>query len=222
MPESHRAPWTFEDLGFFLGAILPSFIVAAIATRPLTRDSVRALAFQSVLYVLLLSVLFVLARLRHGQSAAAALGWTMQFRGAWLCLLLSPFLVIAVSALGSALRAPQLPTPIDRLADIPYPIVILFATVAGPIFEELVFRGFLQPLLGRAWGAWPGLLVSAAVFSLLHGMEYEWQWQYLVLIFLAGSVFGVTRYWLDSTAAAVLMHMGYNLTQLIGSVLTRQ
>ncbi|MEO8097945.1 MAG: CPBP family intramembrane glutamic endopeptidase [Acidobacteriota bacterium] len=221
MAESKQTVWTFEDLGFFLGAILPSFMVAAVASRPITKDSVRALVFQSLLYALLLSVLFVLARLRHGHPATEALGWTLQFRGAWLCLLLGPVLVVAVSALGSLLRSPLLPTPIDRLADIPFPIVILFATIAGPLFEELVFRGFLQPLLTRSWGAGVGVLVAAVVFSALHGTEYEWQWQYLLLIFLAGAAFGAARYVTGSTTAAALLHMSYNLTQLVGAVLTR-
>src|SRR5205809_268477 len=102
--ESSQAPWSFEDLGFFLGAILPSFLVAAYASRPVARESARALVFQGLLYLLLLSVLGVLAWVRHGRPAAEALGWQMQFRGAWLCLLLAPLLVLTVSALGSLLR----------------------------------------------------------------------------------------------------------------------
>jgi membrane protease YdiL (CAAX protease family) len=219
MPEPQQSDWTFEDLGFFLGAILPSFLVAVLATRPITAESWRAFAFQSLLYVLLLSVLFTLAHIRHQQTLTVALAWNLRFRGAWLYMLLSPILAVAVGTMGELLRSPILPTPIDRLNGIPFPLVMLFAVVAGPLVEEMVFRGFLQTLLARAWGAWPGLLAAAIAFALLHGQEYEWQWQYLLLVFAAGAAFGYARQLTGSTAAAVLLHMGYNMTQMFLSLL---
>jgi membrane protease YdiL (CAAX protease family) len=40
--------------------------------------------------------------------------------------------------------------------------------VAAPITEELFFRGFLFAGLRRAWGLWPGLVVSSVLFGVAH------------------------------------------------------
>ena len=95
-------------------------------------------------------------------------------------------------------------------------LVAFFAVVLGPVFEELLFRGFLLPLLQRALGAWLGILLAAAGFALLHGAQYQWSWKHLLLVGLAGAAFGLARYKTGSTAAAALLHGGYNLTFFVG------
>jgi membrane protease YdiL (CAAX protease family) len=88
--------------------------------------------------------------------------------------------------------------------------------VLGPLFEELLFRGFLQPLLQRALGPWPAIFLAATGFAVLHGAQYKWSWQHLLLVGWAGVAFGYARYTTGSTAAAALLHGGYNLTFFVG------
>jgi membrane protease YdiL (CAAX protease family) len=45
---------------------------------------------------------------------------------------------------------------------------LFLATVLAPLSEELVFRGYLQNLFMHRWGLWPGILLSAFLFGLLH------------------------------------------------------
>jgi hypothetical protein len=90
-------------------------------------------------------------------------------------------------------------------------LVGVFAVTLGPLCEELIFRGFLQPLLARTLGAAAGVVVTAAVFALPHGPQYAWSWQHVLLITLAGAVFGWVRHRSGSTMAAAVMHAGYNL-----------
>lgn len=45
------------------------------------------------------------------------------------------------------------------------------AVVVVPALEELLFRGFLQPLLSRYLGAAGGVLLSSALFAALHGLD---------------------------------------------------
>lgn len=214
--------WGFDDLGFFLGAILPSIVVSTLVTSGIPSIGVRGLAYQCVFYALMLSALYGLARIRHGVPFADAVNWSLRFQRAWLIVLAAPLLAFAVSALGALLGTPVIPSAIDNLTatDIPLPVVAVFAVVLGPLFEELVFRGFLQPLFQR-WSKWPGLLLTSALFSLLHGAQNEWLWQYLLLLFFAGLAFGIVRHRTSSTAAAFLLHMGFNLTPLTSSILSR-
>jgi len=214
--------WSFEDLGFFLGAIPPSIIVASLATRTIESQSARSLADQGILYVLMISVLCALARIRHETPFGPAVNWTLRFRGAWYCVFGAPILALTISVLGSLFGAPLIPSAVDRLtaSDIPLPVVATFAVILGPLFEELVFRGFLQPLL-QTRGKWFGLIATSAMFSMLHGSQNEWLWQYLVLLFFAGLAFGIARERTGSTAASFLLHMGFNLTPLTASILAR-
>jgi membrane protease YdiL (CAAX protease family) len=120
--------------------------------------------------------------------------------------------------LGVVLRAPAIPTPVERLISGRGSLLLVafFAVVLGPIFEELLFRGFLQPLLERALGVWPAIALAATGFALLHGQEYQWVWQQLLVVGLAGAAFGYARYKTGSTAAGALLHGGYNLTFFVG------
>jgi membrane protease YdiL (CAAX protease family) len=87
-----------------------------------------------------------------------------------------------------------------------------FAVTLGPICEELLFRGLLQPLAVRTFGVVAGILTAALPFALLHGPQYAWSWQHVLLILMAGAAFGYARYRTGSTAMATVMHAGYNFT----------
>ena len=230
-PAPGESVWTFEDLGLLLGSILPCMLIGSLLER-LGRmvgpgifggDAAQSLVYQSWLYLLLLGVVYLLAALRHRQPLWASLGWTTAFRGAWWCVLLAPVLAIAISAASALLRAPLIPTPAERLlAGRLSPLAVgVFATIIGPAFEELLFRGFLQPLLARSLHSALAIALTALPFALLHGAQNDWSWQHVVLIFAAGSAFGIVRQRTGSTAGSALMHMGYNLTLFIAYLAQR-
>jgi membrane protease YdiL (CAAX protease family) len=91
-----------------------------------------------------------------------------------------------------------------------------FAVTLGPLCEELAFRGFLQPLLVSTFGAVGGVLLQAVPFAALHGAEYAWSWQQLLVMLFAGSAFGWMRQRTGSTASATYMHAGFNLVVFLG------
>jgi membrane protease YdiL (CAAX protease family) len=51
--------------------------------------------------------------------------------------------------------------------DLPY--AALLAVVVVPLFEETLFRGFLQPLLVQNLNDWGGVVLTSLLFALLHG-----------------------------------------------------
>jgi membrane protease YdiL (CAAX protease family) len=125
--------------------------------------------------------------------------------------------------LGAILRPPDIKTPLEELMKDPASLLLvgIFAVTLGPLCEELAFRGFLMPLAVRTFGAIAGVLLAAAPFAVLHGFEYAWSWQRLVIIFFAGAAFGWMRYRSGSTAAAAIMHAGYNLVFFAGMLAQR-
>jgi membrane protease YdiL (CAAX protease family) len=219
-PEPRKSPfWTYEDLGLFIGSVIPVFLLAILIVQmvPIPGGVVRAMVYQSLIYALLLGVLYLLVAWRYQRPFWGSLGWSV-FRLPFLCAAVGPVLAIATSTLGVFLKAPPFPSPIEDLISDRRSlfIMMLFLTVFGPVFEELVFRGFLFPLLARSLGPWPGILLAATPFALVHGSQYHWSWQHLTIVGLAGVVFGVVRYKTGSTAAATLAHTGYNATLFVG------
>ena len=221
-----RAFWGFEDLALFLGAVLPCWLVGllvmrlgrALAPGAFSNNAIRALTFQSAIYALLVGALYMVISFRYRRPFWQSMGWVTPRQGKWWCILGGPALAIGLSMLGVALRAPAIPTPVENLISGRGSLLLVafFAVVLGPVFEELLFRGFFQPLLQRAIGAWPAIILAATGFALLHGQEYQWVWQQLLVVGLAGVAFGYARYKTGSTAAGALLHGGYNLTFFVG------
>jgi len=121
---------------------------------------------------------------------------------------------IAVMLASVLMRTPDIDSPMKALlADRTSVLLIaVLGTTLAPVFEEIVFRGFLQPLLVRSLGAAPGILLAAVPFGLLHLQEYGFSWRHGLLISLAGAAFGWMRQRSGSTRAAALMHAAYNST----------
>lgn len=216
--------WTYEDLALFLAAILPSYGVAILLVwlSRSTNKSVETLILQTGLFGLLLLVLYLLVAWRYSQPFWRSLGWFWPVPWGWRCLAAGPVLAVAIGALGVLFRAPELPDPVKELVTtrLSLAIVMLFVTVLGPIYEELFFRGFLFPLLRKSFGAAAGIVLSALPFALLHGGQYQWAWQQITLVGIAGLVFGYVRHRAGSTAASTILHGCFNLTQFVGFLLT--
>ena len=91
----------------------------------------------------------------------------------------------------------------------------IFGTIVAPVCEELMFRGFLQPLLVRSLGVVAGILATAVPFGMLHFQEYGKSWRHVLLISLSGVAFGFMRHVTGSTKASAAMHSAYNAFQFV-------
>jgi len=212
-PERENPFWSYEDLALFVGALVPCAAVALAIASVIRFPSrgVQNVVFQFLFYLLTLGVLYFLIGRRYDRPMWRSLGWTFHFRGAWICAVAGPPLAIGLAALGGLLRAPESVSIQKLITDRASLIaVVTFTVLIAPIFEELVFRGFLLPLLARSLGPWLGILLTAVPFALLHIATYGWVWQIIVVVGIAGIVFGYARVRTGSTAASFLIHMGYN------------
>ena len=85
-----------------------------------------------------------------------------------------------------------------RLHAVP---MLVTVTLAAPLGEELFFRGFAFSALSRSWGVVAGLLISGALFSLLHMDPVGF-----VGLMEIGILLAALRYWSGSLWAAILGH----------------
>lgn len=223
-PESPAPParepfWDYADLFLFLFCVVASLVVSlliglyAIAK---SNTSLRLLAPQIIWYVLSFAALKVLLRLRYDQPFWRSLAWrSIPFSAALGAVFAGPVLALALGVLGNALRTPEINLPFDQMLGSRPTVVLLgiVVVVLGPIAEELAFRGFLMPLLMRSLGVAAGIVLTGVLFGCMHGYEYKWSWQYMLLISLVGCVFGWARYRTGSTITSAFMHSTFNLTQ---------
>ena len=223
--------WTYTDLALFLSSILPAFALGVLTMRLLravapgfvANETAAALAFQAIIYALMLGVLYLVVASKHHRPFWNSLAWTLPIPRPFVILLMGPVLAIALSALGVALRAPEADSQISKLitSRVTLAELMFFGVVLAPVFEELVFRGFLFPLVAEYAGPWAAILLTAIPFALLHGAQYSWAWHQIIIIGIAGFVFGLVRYLTGTTAASSLLHAAYNLTGFAGYILTR-
>jgi len=79
--------------------------------------------------------------------------------------------------------------------------MLITVTLAAPLGEELFFRGFALPALRRTWGPLAALVVSGALFSLLHMDPVGF-----IGLMEIGMLLAALRWWSGSLWAAVIGH----------------
>jgi hypothetical protein len=131
-------------------------------------------------------------------------------------LFLGPMVAVTVILIGAMLHTPEIDNPIQKLLAGRWQTLLVgaFATMFGPVAEELGFRGFLLPLMMRSFGVLGGVVLCSGAFVALHGPQ--WSWQHLLLLFLASIAFSLVRVRTGSTAASAMVHATYNLTFFTG------
>lgn len=221
--------WTYLDLLIFASLALPCLIGGAALAEAfkLAVPSVRAeelmLPAQFLGYGLWFLSLFLILKTRYNQPFWHSLRCTFPARGFWLSFVCGPPLALTLSGLGIVLHAPATELPFKGLLSSRFSVALLgvFVVTLGPLCEELAFRGFLLPLLTRSLGGSTGIVLTAVPFALLHGVQYKWSWQILLLVLTAGIAFGWVRYRTGSTASAAALHSTYNLTFFVVYVLQK-
>lgn len=218
--------WSWHDVAVFAGLAVPSLLAGAIIAQVLGLVSpvLKALnvwTSMGAFYAFWFGALYLLLKTRYDRPFWPSLGWVHPGPAVWPCFIAGPVVALTVGALGTLLRTPLKEMPIEKLIQGPAGMVLfgIFSVILGPVTEELAFRGFLMPVAVRTFGVVPGILAAALPFALLHGPEYAWTWQYVVLIGLAGTLFGAVRQVTRSTLASALMHSTYNLTFFIALIM---
>ena len=226
---SPRAPfWTWREVALYLGLYLPAFAFAGLIYQwfpwKVPGIAAKSLVPQFLGYGLWFLGLYFILRTSYQESIRDGLAWRLPQKGVGISLFGGPLLAIVVSVFGVLLKTPEVENQIrtwlsaDRSSLI---LTAIFATVLAPLFEEVAFRGLLQPLAIRSVGTFFGIVGTAVPFALIHGPQVHWSWQHLLLLSLAGSVFGWIRFRTGSTVASTIMHSTYNLTQLVGFLASR-
>ena len=225
--EPQRVPfWGYGDLFLVAGLALPCMFAGLALVKlamTLLHWHAAAPAEESVPetligYALLFGALLVILRVQYDRPFWRSLGWNATGIPFLWNVIAGLGAALAVGLVGHLIATPAPGGPIMEMMKGPAAslvVVTLFGTVVAPICEELAFRGFLQPLLVRSFGALAGILMAAAPFGMLHYWEYGDSWRSAVQIGLAGATFGWMRQATGSTRAAAIMHASFNALSFV-------
>lgn len=232
-PAPVREPfWGYADLALVFGLLLLAsvligtvVIVLAFFYPGLRNDQTPLIVPTNLAFYVCLYIIFrvVLAQ-RYGKPVFVSLGWRRTTGAAVAGVVIAAVpLAFAVNGIAYLLHTPKVATPFDNIAQSPVLLALVggMAVTAAPLFEELFFRGFLQPLLSRTFGVVIGVLLTAILFGSVHAAEYQFVWQYVVAISVVGVVLGAVRVVTNSIIPSTIMHGCYNATFVVVLAVTK-
>jgi uncharacterized protein len=220
-------PWTWRDISLVVvlvmvgGALLVAAIRVAIrfagfAPEPgLTSPTFYAATL--IIYSLVLLALYVVVAHKWGWTI---LGLRMPPRWALLItfpMIFAEFIGIAIinstmAYLMGGFDNPQVESLSGGQAISSAQLALILLLVAGlaPVAEELFFRGMLYPLLRQRLGASLAILISAALFAVMHVIPILFP-----SLFFVGLLLALLREWSGSTIPCILLHVMQNSVAVI-------
>ncbi len=227
--EEKREPfWDYVDLLVFIGLGVVAFLLVNVAGLawihfdPKLRKDMTPLLMplQYLAYALVYLCFYCIFKFRYDQPVLRSLGFVRTNYGLLSVGAGGVVLAMGLAVVANLIHTPKVDTPFDQLGNTPFALFILAFTaiVAAPFMEEMVFRGFLQPLFSRTVGAALGILFTALLFGGLHATEYQFAWQYVAAISVVGVVLGMVRLKTKSTLPGAVMHGCFNAVSVVGLI----
>ena len=205
--------------------LYPHWSLQEVARVPLV-----VIAGQILAYLFIFAYMYILVTRERGRpNFLAAIHWNWPSSFA-VYIAGGVVLSIALQFLASRLPMPK-NLPIDALFRTPSEawVLSIFSVTLAPLMEELLFRGFLYPVLARGMskgaaifiedpgrargvGLTAAIFVTAFAFALMHGQQLTYSWGPVLVIFLVGVVLTMIRAYKNSVAAGLVVHIAYNGT----------
>jgi membrane protease YdiL (CAAX protease family) len=178
-------------------------------------------------YALVLLFLYVTLAVFHNVPFWRSLGWRKLGwregrwpRSPWLYLGGGCVLSMLVFVVTAKMQPPE-NIPIEELFHYKNTALLFMAmaVLVAPLVEETVFRGYLYPLFAKSFGVVASILVTGTLFGLMHGAQLGWTWQLVSVLICVGVVFTFVRARTGSVFASFLLHLGYNTTIAVFTIL---
>lgn len=171
-------------------------------------------AISMLLWAAVFAFIYLIVAVKYRLRFGPSIGWVRYEGSPVQYLATGPVLAITVVVVSTLLPQVDEKLPLEILLEDPLVMSLLavFGIFFAPVLEETFFRGFLFPVFERSRGAGFAVFVTSALFSLVHGTQYDWRWQNLLLLLGVGAVFGTLRARTGSILPSTLVHASYNAT----------
>ncbi len=242
LPQDLRVPWTWTDIviSFFFAIgclllaaqVLGVFAAAWGAVQPVegaalaTRLAVLGVLHTIVTFGLVMLYLGLLVRIRYKRPFWETIGFRVfrvgELSPGWsiaALVFLGMALSVMVASLSGLIRVEE-PIPMQRMFEARESalLFLLAAVVVAPLVEETLFRGWLYPVVARTFGVAGGVVITGALFGLMHGAQLGGHWQLVGLLTLVGVLLTWVRARTGSVLSSYFLHLGYNALIAIGFI----
>jgi membrane protease YdiL (CAAX protease family) len=237
VPADLSVPWSWADLLVLIFAaavgtvLIELLVVAALPlfgiSRAILRESsgestVVEIAMQVLLDLALLGYLAVQIRVWYRLPFWRTIGWrrleTEKFPSAiaYLGCAFGGFVLVAIVSLASSAFPPSRTLPIETVFQYRSAVLMymLTAVFVAPLVEETLFRGYLYPVIARAMGIGAGVIITGALFGMLHAFQLWGGWWQIGLLIFVGIVLTAVRAATRTVAASYIVHLVYNSVQV--------
>jgi membrane protease YdiL (CAAX protease family) len=247
VPEDLRISWSWVHLVLFLFfgfaslfIVQGGFLLYYAPTRHFSneKDFERfilskpqfAIGSMVLWYALIFLFLYVTLAVLRGFPFWRTLGWRKMTRpdggrprSPWLFFLAGCGLSFVVFIVTAKMRPPE-DVPIEELFHYKNTAMLFMAmaVLVAPLVEETVFRGYLYPLFAKYFGVATSVIVTGVLFGLMHGAQLGWTWGLVSVLIAVGVIFTFVRARTGSVFASFLLHLGYNSTIALVSILATQ
>lgn len=203
--------------GFVLAQVIVSELVSGLRAIGVSFVSLNESLFQTmasvVIYIVaILIVIGVPWAVKKFRTSRGELGFGTHMT--WMDLLLAPAGFIVYALLSAALTAIAMHFPfynVDQVQDTgfsqlghSYEYILAFFTlvIVAPFCEETLFRGYLLGKLRKYLPIWVSILITSAVFGILH-----LEWNVGVDVFALSIVLCLLRVGTGRLWPSILLHM---------------
>lgn len=229
LPEASEPPWTMLAAAL---TVVAMFVCLAIIGPSLTlalSGASELTPFQLMLswtIGMALTILFVLVRQRASEESWRAMRLSRGELALPFALLIGLAMGLAIDLFVSLADGRFLPPPqiwgFQSGGALSLLLAALMLLVAQPIAETLLFQAVLLPRLRWRMGHWPGLLATAAAYTLLHYLifiqaydMYNLLWHGVIWPMLLGISFSLLRVFSRSSLVTLVARMGAGLIFLL-------
>lgn len=230
-PRRYTDLWNYGDLVLFvlfnIAAAIPAAIISVIGALTLavlipsgltiseaSAEIYLMEAFGLISTALGLLFIYYVVAIKHRLPFFEALGF-VRARTPIIWFAASGVLMsLGLAGLGELIEFPT-GTPFEEMmrnVDTLW-LMIPMGVVVAPVVEEITFRSFLFRPMVRSHGAVVAILITTAIFTVLHGSQYDWHWEILLFVAVLGLSFGYVRWKTGSLWPPIAMHMVFNGTQ---------
>jgi len=208
-----------------LGQIVPLYFYALSVEPSVSMNTLRRYLALMQSDALLLSIsaigstllvvplVFVIAKLKKGSRLYDYFPFRivpLKEFALWFSLAIG--LIILENQILSFTDMPEIP---EFMLNIKFPnqlsvwLLVLGVAIFAPILEEIIFRGFLLKGLSNSFlGIHGAVIITALVWAIIHA---QYTWEYWIIIFVTGLVFGYARVKTRSLFTPIVMHILFNL-----------
>ena len=213
---------------FYLGTILvlmSYYLIFSLVVRLEFMDQLSDFGFYGI-QILLIVIEGIASTVLLVKSQRWKDYGRFQFRWSYLGIFFLSFILmflwvnITTRIFPSTQNSSAIKEAVANLTGISYFVTrILYGSLIAPIVEELVFRGLLMTALSKFKKYYIDAIISSALFSLIHVLQYGWVLTDFIVYAGAGMLLSMLFRYTHSVYWSMALHILWNTFLIVVSLL---